>query len=118
MPSREKKEFTLEIKAQKRAERYKQGGTNGGAIEVDHIIPKYAGGSTEETNAQGLTLPEHAYKHFIASHDPPPGQNTDAEWMGTRHIIARMKLNEFTDFLEKVEPMIPILRADLQKKRK
>jgi hypothetical protein len=110
-------EFPPEIKARRRAERYGQGETHGGMVEVDHIVPKYAGGSCEEENSQGLTLPEHAIKHFVDALDPPPKQNTQAEWVGTRYIIGRMNLDEFTDFLGLVEPMIPELRADLQRRR-
>jgi hypothetical protein len=109
--------FPQDIILKKRAERFKQGNTNGGAIEVDHILPKYAGGSLDESNAQGLTLPEHAFKHFVDAHDTPPKQNGEVEWIATKHIIQRMKLDEFTDFLTKVEPMMPELRLDLQLKR-
>lgn len=116
-PERNNQEFSEEIKARKRAERYRQGNTHGGMIEVDHIKPKYAGGTGDEENAQGLTLPEHARKHFTEAHDPRPGENEQAEWVATRYIIGRMKLDEFTDFLSEVEPMIPELRRDLQKKR-
>ena len=111
-------DFPREIIFQKRAERYQEGETHGGMIEVDHIVPKYAGGTADEDNAQGLTLPEHAFKHFTDAHDPPPKQDSDIEWYATKHIINRMKLDEFTDFLEMVEPMMPELREDLEEKRK
>lgn len=108
---------TENTKARKRYERFKRGGTNGGLIEVDHIKPKYAGGGDEEENLDGKTRPEHAKKHFDHAHSPPPGQNSEAEWYGTRHIIGRMNLDEFTDFLGMVEPDIPQLRESLKKKR-
>jgi len=110
-------DFPPEIKVKKRTERFQKGIPNGSIIEIDHIVPKYAGGKHDEGNAQGMTRAEHAHKHFTEAHDPRPGENPHAEWAGTRYIVGRMNLDEFTDFLGMVEPMIPELRNDLQKKR-
>ena len=114
---RNNQEVPPDVKARKRAERFAKGNTNGGMIEVDHIKPRYAGGTNDEENLDGKTRPEHAKKHFVHAHDTPPGQVPDAEWAATRYIVGRMKLDEFTDFLTEVEPMIPQLREDLKKKR-
>lgn len=114
---RDDNSFPPEVKSRKRFERVQQGIPQGSMLEVDHIVPKYAGGTSDEKNAVALTRAEHARKHFIDCHDPPPKQNRQAEWVATRYIIGRMNLDEFTDFLELVEPMIPVLRSDLQEKR-
>lgn len=114
---RNNQDFSPEIKSQKRVERIKKGIPANSVLEVDHIVPKYAGGTGDEENAQALTRAEHAHKHFTEAHDPRPKENPQAEWVGTRYIIGRMNLDEFTDFLGMVEPMIPQLRDDLQKKR-
>ena len=80
---RDNQDFSAEVKSQKRIERWKKGVPQDSNIEVDHIIPKYAGGTCDPNNAQGLTMPEHAAKHFTDAHDPNPGSNEQAEWSGT-----------------------------------
>lgn len=68
-------------------------------LEVDHIVPRYANGTSIESNAEALSRSEHLGKHVLGALYPEPEQNPQSEWFGARQIMARMDIDEFVDFV-------------------
>lgn len=93
-------EFSQDLKQNARESRRKADKMGRVYLEVDHIVPRHLGGSSESSNAKALTKSEHAGKHIFGALYPEPEQNPAAEWLGARQVIARMDIDEFVDFVD------------------
>ena len=100
-------EFSRQDKNKARIDRLKEGGLRVGAIiEVDHIVPKYMGGNGDTDNMDGVTLSEHAVKHFLGAAYPELEQIPRAEFYSFLQVAQRMNLDDFSEFLGEVKPLI------------
>ncbi len=93
-------DFTFETKQRKRKEAYDTGiipvGTRS---EIHHRVPKYVGGTSDEENADALSIASHGETHLISFLYPELELNQEAEWMATRQIFARTTIPEGLEFL-------------------
>lgn len=71
-------------------------------LEVHHVNRKYTGGDNDRTNLTVLSLPDHAYDHYLSSIAPEPELNVRAELWSAKQVIPRMTLEEFDEFMYKV----------------
>ena len=71
-------------------------------IEVDHIVPRHQGGTSERTNLQPLSIVEHAEKHWTAAVQSAQYAQARKDYAGVRLIVMRMteqELNAFNGWL-------------------
>lgn len=69
-------------------------------IEVCHVEPRFAGGTSERSNLVPQTLPEHALQHLDDAVNSNDWEIAKANYWATHKIVERMTQGEFTNFNE------------------
>lgn len=67
-------------------------------IEVDHIVPRHKGGTSERSNLQPLSIVEHAEKHWTSAVQEAQYAQAVKDYAGVRLIVMRMTPDELENF--------------------
>lgn len=70
-------------------------------IEIDHVRPRYRGGTDAKDNLRPVSRPEHAIKHLQEARNPNlTPQDRRKEGMAVKTIKSRMKPKEVDEYYE------------------
>lgn len=83
-------------------ERSQRDGISPRDLEIDHVKPKWKGGTDAESNLRAVTRPEHAEKHFREASTTKDRKTAKAEYWAVSQIVQRMKPNEVKEFNQRI----------------